>query len=88
MRQVAILDLRMNDAWAHDWILVDHSYVFSEYTQHIAYGDSKGHYVFFDGSDEEARAYFSNYCEKHGLELVDYSVLEEKELRLEREARR
>lgn len=80
MKQVAIVDLRGNDAWTHDWILAEHSYEYSEYTQHIAYGDSKGHFVFFDGSEEEALVYFSNYCEKHGLELVDYGVLEEKDL--------
>lgn len=74
--KVAILDLRERDAWDYDFMLASHTYEVSEHTAEIAYKDSLGDYILFNGTDEQANEYFDAYCEKYNLELVSYEELE------------
>ena len=79
MMKVSIMDLRPLDAWDYDWILVTRSYSYEESTHEIAYCDKYGDYVLFDGTEEEAYEFYSNYCQKSGLELVEYDIIDENE---------
>jgi hypothetical protein len=76
MKAVAILDLRGNNAWNYDWCLVCNTYICSKSTEHIAYFDECGDMVLFDGSEEEAREYYTRYCINNNLILVSYDFLE------------
>lgn len=80
MQKVAILDLRGNDAWDYDWILVARSYEFSLVTQEIAYVDKNGNYILFDGIEEEAYRFFSTYCKDNNLKLIGYDTMEENDI--------
>ena len=80
MQKVAILDLRGNDAWDYDWILVVRSYEFSLVTQEIAYVDKNGDYILFDGAEDEAYQFFSNYCKDNNLRLIGYDTMEENDI--------
>lgn len=80
MKKVAIVDLRDNNAWNYDWILVSHSYEMYNTTQEIAYLDKKGDYVLYDGTEEEAYRFYSNYCKVHNLRLIGYDTMLENDL--------
>ena len=86
MKKVAIFDLRGLDAWNYDWILVNQSYdLFNSKnpnnTLNIAYTNKCGDFVLFDGTEEEAHEYYSNYCKYHELVLVDYQELEKESMK-------
>lgn len=80
---VAILDLRNDDEWIYDWMLVSHSYEYQnnvKNTSDIAYKDQLGNLVLFDGTPAEACRYATNYCEKHQLRLIGYDTMQENDI--------
>ena len=77
---VAIFDLRSNDAWDVDFCLVRHSLVTSPYMDDVMYFDRCGDPIYFSGSFPEAITYYTTYCVKHGLKLVEYHEMEGNEL--------
>ena len=77
MKKVAIVDLRGNDAWEYDWILVRNSYETGKSTHEIAYKDNCGDYVLFDGTEEEAYRFYSAYCKANKLRLIGYDTMSE-----------
>lgn len=85
INRVAICDLRQRDAWFYDWALVIHSYEFSDDLSDVLYEDSCGDMVLCDGSEDKALSFYSQYCKSHGLTLVDYSVLEQEDLKIVKE---
>lgn len=80
MQKVAIVDLRDNAAWNYDWILVVRTYECASSTQEIAYVDKNGDYVLFDGTEEEAYKFYSEYCDNHNLRLIGYDTMLENDI--------
>lgn len=69
--KVYILDLRGLDAWNWEWALAkcsDSDELVP--TQEMLYTDCFDDFVFFDGDEDAAIRFFTNYCRKHDLELV------------------
>lgn len=80
MKKVAIFDLRTNDAWDVDFVLVEHSLVHSTNMDCIMHFDRCGDAVYFSGEPWEAESYYQNYCMKKNLELIPYETMERMEL--------
>lgn len=76
-QSVAIYDLRGLDAWNYDWCLViaDMEENTNTTIRDIAYLDTCGDMVFYDGSEAGAKNYFSEYCYNHHLTLVDKETM-------------
>lgn len=74
---VAIADLRDNDAWNYDWILVKAPVETAESTHDVAYKDACGDYILFDGTEEEAYRFYSKFCEKNNMLLIGYDTMVE-----------
>ena len=72
---VTILDLRSNDAWDVDWVLVRHTLAYSTNAEEILYYDKCGDPVYFSGEDFEAQDYYNRYCLKHKLMLENYDTM-------------
>lgn len=69
--KVYILDLRGLDAWNWEWALAKCSNSDELVpTQEMLYTDRFDDFVFFDGDEDAAIRFFTNYCRKHDLELV------------------
>lgn len=75
---VAIADLRGNDAWNYDWVLVTAPIETARSTHEVAYKDACGDYVLFDGTEEEAYSFYSQFCEKNHLRLIGYDTMVER----------
>lgn len=80
MKKVAIFDLRTNDAWDADFVLVEHSLVRSTDMDCIMHFDRCGDAVYFSGEYYEAETYYASYCIRKNLELIPYEVMERIEL--------
>lgn len=80
MKKVAMFDLRTNDAWDVDFVLVEHSLVHSTNMDTIMYFDRCGDPVYFSGGEYEASDYYARYCAKKGLEFIPYELMERMEL--------